>query len=153
MTTRNSQSGEKKQTSARETREPKPRIGVKEEPDIKSDAKPMTRQQEKLSARRRVEGLMKHVPNVREERKTATDGTQGPQKGKQPGMGPRTHERKGSANSRQSCGLIVRDMEKDASENPRCVQESDVSNQLVLNVRVGESGERSVRAEKSVTAG
>ena len=36
MTTRNSQSGEKKQTSARDTREPKPRIGVKEEPDIKS---------------------------------------------------------------------------------------------------------------------
>ena len=36
MTTRNWQSGEKKQTSARDTREPKPRIGVKEEQDIKS---------------------------------------------------------------------------------------------------------------------
>ena len=106
MTTRNTQSDEKKQTSARDMREAKPRIGVKKEPDIKSrrrrtqpadheekqsrvtcDAKPRTRQQEKLSARRRVEGLMKHVPNGREERKTATDGTQGPMKEKQPGMG------------------------------------------------------------------
>ena len=68
MTIRNSQSGEKKTTSARDTREPKPRFGVKEEEaDIKSrrrrtqpadheekqsrvtyDAKPRTRQQEKL---------------------------------------------------------------------------------------------------------
>ena len=73
-----------------------PRIGVKEEPDIKSgrrrtkpvdhdekqslvtcDEKPRTRQQEKLSARRRVEGLMKHVQDGREERK------------KQPGTGPK----------------------------------------------------------------
>ena len=91
MTTRNSKSSEKKQTSARDTPQPKPRIGVKEEPDIKSrqrraqpadheekqsrvtcDPKPRTRQQEKLSARRRVEGLMKHVPDGR--RKTARDG-------------------------------------------------------------------------------
>ena len=107
MTTRNSQSGEKKQTSARDTREPKPRIGVKEEPDIKSrrrrtqpadheerqsrvtcDPKPRARQQEKLSARRRVEGLMEHVPDGRDGRKTAGDGTQRPMKEKQPGMGP-----------------------------------------------------------------
>ena len=53
------------------------------------DAKPRTRQQEKLLARRRVEGLTKHVPNAREERKTARDGTQGPIKEKQPGtQGP-----------------------------------------------------------------
>ena len=96
---KNSQSGEKKQTSARDTREPKPRIGGKEEPDNKSrqrrtqpadhegkqsrvpcDAKPRTRQQEKLSARKRVEGLMKHVPNGRDERKTARGGTQRPMK-------------------------------------------------------------------------
>ena len=29
----------------------------------------------------------------------------------------------------KSSGLIVREMEKDASENPRCVRESDVSYQ------------------------
>ena len=29
----------------------------------------------------------------------------------------------------KSCGLIVREMVKDASENPRCVRESDVSYQ------------------------
>ena len=74
--------------------------------------------------------------------RTASDGTQGPMKEKQPGMGPkdpwkknsqrwdpRTHERKGSADSRQSSGLIVREMGKDAFENPRCVRESDVSYQ------------------------
>ena len=43
------------------------------------DAKQFTRQQEKLSATRRVEGLMKHVPNGHE-RKTARDGTPGPMK-------------------------------------------------------------------------
>ena len=100
MTTRNSQSGEKEHTSTKDTREPKPRIGVKEEPDIKSprrrmqpadhekqsrvtcDMKPRTRQQEKLS------GLMKYVPDGRDGRKTARVGTPGPMKEKQPGMGP-----------------------------------------------------------------
>ena len=116
MTTRNSQSGEKKQTSAKDTREPKPRIGVKEEPDIKSrrrrtqpadhqkqsrvtcDPKPRTRQQEKLSARRRVEGLMKHVPD---EEKQPGSGPQDPRKKNSQGWDSRTHERKSSANSRQ----------------------------------------------------
>ena len=60
---------------------------------------------------------MKHVPNVREERKTGRDGTQGPKKNSQ-GWDPRTHERKSSANSRQSCDLIVRAMGKEESENP-----------------------------------
>ena len=42
-------------------------------------------------------------------------------------------------------------MVKEASENPRCVRESNVSCQgeeFVLNNRVGESSDRSVRAKK-----
>ena len=62
---------------------------------------------------------MKHVPNVGEERKTARDGTPEPKKKNSQGRDPRTHDRKSSANSRQSCDLIVRVMQKDASENPR----------------------------------
>ena len=57
MTTRNSQSGEKKQMSARDTREPKPRIGVKEEPDIKSRHS------------RLKDSVTQKVSEVREERK------------------------------------------------------------------------------------
>ena len=60
---------------------------------------------------------MEHVPNEREGRKTARDGTQGPKKKiNSQGWDPRTHERKSSAKS--SC------------------------------YQVGESGDRSVRAEK-----
>ena len=61
------------------------------------------------------------------------------------GWDPRTHEQKSSANSRQGCGLIVRAMGKDVSENPMRATKVD---KLMLNDRVGESGDRSVRAEK-----
>ena len=51
-----------------------------------------TRSDDKTPKERAV-GLMKHVPNVREERKTARDGTQGPKKKKNSqGRDPRTQE-------------------------------------------------------------
>ena len=57
--------------------------------------------------------MMKHVPNGRVETKTARDGIPGPKKKKNSqGWDPRTHERKSSANSKQSCDIIVRAMEK-----------------------------------------
>ena len=74
---------------------------------------------------------MSHVPNGREGRKTARDGT---------------HERKSSANSRQSCDLIIRAMEEEESENPRI--QCELSNRKSSCYQVGESGVRSVRAEK-----
>ena len=43
--------------------------------------------------------------------------------------------------------MIVRAMGKDASENPMRVVEVE---KLMLNVRVGESGDRLVRAEKAL---
>ena len=95
----------------------------------------------------RVVGLMKHVPNGREESQTARDGTQGPKKKKNSqGWDPGTHERKSRANSRQSCDLIVRAMEKEESENPKI--QCELSNWKSSCYQVGESGDRSVRAEK-----
>ena len=90
---------------------------------------------------------MKHVPNGREERNTARDGTQVPMKKNSQGWDPRTHERKSSANSRRGCGLIVRAMGKDVSENSMPVVKVE---KLVLNARVGEGGDRLVRAEKAL---
>ena len=68
----------------------------------------------------RVVGLMKHMPNGREERKTARDGTQGPKKKKNiQGWDPRTHERKSRANSKQSCDLIFEQWRRiRESQNP-----------------------------------
>ena len=80
-------------------------------------------------------------------RKTARDGTKGPKKKKNSqGWDPRTHERKSRANIRQSCDLIVRAMGKEESENPRI--QCELSNRKSSYYQVGESGDRSVRAEK-----
>ena len=65
---------------------------------------------------------------------------------KQPGMGPQDHERKSRANSRQSCDLIVRAMGKKESKNPKI--QCELSNWKSSCYQVGESGDRSVRAEK-----
>ena len=92
---------------------------------------------------------MKHVPNGRAERKAVKDGTQGPKKKKHSqGWDPTTHERKSGANSRQSCDLIVRAMEKEESENPRIQYE--LSNSKSLCYQVGGSGDRSVQVEKEL---
>ena len=78
---------------------------------------------------------------------TARDGTQGPKKKKNSqGWDPRTHERKSRTNSRQSCDLIVRAMGKEESENPKI--QCELSNWKSSCYQVGESGDRSVRAEK-----
>ena len=42
---------------------------------------------------------------------------------------PRTHEERAQPTAGKSSGLIVREVGKDASENPRMVRESDVSYQ------------------------
>ena len=92
-----------------------------------------TRSDDKIP-KERVVGLMKHVPNGHEERKNSQ------------GWGPRTHERKSRANSRQSCDLIVRAMEKEESENLGI--QCELSNWKSSCYQVGESCDRSVRAEK-----
>ena len=81
--------------------------------------------------------------------KTARDGTQVPVKKNSRGWEPSTLERKSSANrlKREVCvpigrGLIVRAMEKDASEDHASCQGGKV------NICVGESGDRWLRAEK-----
>ena len=81
---------------------------------------------------------MKHVPNGREERRTASDGT------------PRTRSQlqaSGKVCVPIGSGSIVRAMEKDAYENPMRVVRVE---KLVLNVRAGASGDRLVRAEKAL---
>ena len=63
-------------------------------PETRSQLATGARQKERLSARGFAEGLMKHVPNGREERKTARERTQGPVKKNSRSRDPRTHERK-----------------------------------------------------------
>ena len=75
-------------------------------------------------------------------------------KEEQPGD-PSTHERKEHSQRQASgkvcvpigSGLIVPAMEKDASENPMRVVKVE---KLALGARVGESGDRSIRAEKAL---
>ena len=71
------------------------------------------------------------------------------------GWDPRTHERKEHSQLQASgrvsvpitSGSIVRAMEKDACETSTRVVKVE---KLLLNVRVGEGGDRSVRAEKAL---
>ena len=79
------------------------------------------------------------------QKKAARDGARGPVKKNTQGWDPRTHERKSSANNRQSCDFNCSSNGEEESENPMRVITLE---ELVLNYRVGESGDRSVRAGK-----
>ena len=67
---------------------------------------------------------MKHVPNRRDERKTARDGNSGPMK---ESLQPTAGKLKSLCRDRQwfDCASSG----EEASENPRCVRESGASNQ------------------------
>ena len=81
-----------------------------------------------------VVGLMKHVSDGREGRKRAKYGTLGPMK------------QRAVPTASKSCDLIARAMGKEESENPRI--QCELSNWKSSCYQVGETGDRSVRAEK-----
>ena len=63
---------------------------------------------------------MKHVQNGKWRKKKSQGRDPKTQEEEElPGMGPSNHDRKSRANSRRTCDLIVRAMEKEESENPQ----------------------------------
>ena len=84
------------------------------------------RQTEKLSAREWAEGLMKHVPNGREDRKTARNGFPGPRR-KQPGIGPKDPWKKEQCQRQASGKSLCPDRQwfDCASNGEGCDWESD----------------------------